>query len=229
MTVDVKICGIRTAQMLEVAVEAGATYVGLVMFPQSPRNVSLDSAAKLAIAVRGRAKTVVLLVDPDDEMLGLVANRIRPDFIQLHGNEPPERVRAVGNLTKLPVIKAIKVAGPDDLANLQKYENVSELLLFDAKAPSTTAHALPGGNGVSFDWNLLKAAQTNKPYMLSGGLDPSNVAAAIELTGAKTVDVSSGVETSPGVKDAALIKTFIQNARSANLDKAKNEEQANGR
>ena len=209
---DVKICGISTLETLEAAITHGAAMIGLVFFPKSPRNVSMAQAVMLANAARGRVRIVALTVDADDAQLKDIATRVRPDFIQAHGSETPERVAEMSSLTKLPVIKAIKVATTDDVATAKSYDGHAALILFDAKAPPNLEAALPGGNGLSFDWSLLKGQEG---YMLSGGLDRENLAEAITATGAKLVDVSSGVETSPGMKDKRLIAKFIEAAKSA--------------
>lgn len=211
MTVKVKICGVRTPVTLEAAAAAGADFVGLVFFAKSPRNLGLLEAASLAEAARGRIGTVVVMVDPDDALIDQVAETVRPDLLQLHGHETPERVAAIKARAKLPVIKAIPVAEAMDVADASAYVGIADQILFDAKAAADAT--LPGGNGVPFDWRILAAARA--PFGLSGGLNPDNIAEAVRLTGAYLVDVSSGVETAPGVKDEALIKCFIQAARAA--------------
>ena len=217
MTVKVKICGVRTPAILEAAVAAGADFVGLVFFAKSPRNLGLQEAAGLAQAARGRVGTVAVMVDPDDALIDQVAQRVRPDVLQLHGHESPERVAAIKARTKLPVIKAIPVATAADVADADAYAGVADQILFDAKAAPDAA--VPGGNGVPFDWRALVTALP--PFGLSGGLNPDNIAEAVRLTGAYLVDVSSGVETAVGVKDAALITRFIQGARGAARQQAK--------
>jgi phosphoribosylanthranilate isomerase len=211
VTVKVKICGVRTPATLEAAVAAGADFVGLVFFAKSPRNLGLQEAADLADAARGRIGTVAVLVDPDDALIDRVAGTVRPDLLQLHGHETPEHVASVKARTKLPVIKAISVAAVSDVAKARAYAGIADQLLFDAKA-SPDAN-LPGGNGISFDWRMLAGMRT--PFGLSGGLHPGNIAEAVRLTGASLVDVSSGVEKAPGVKDDILIARFIQGARGA--------------
>ena len=211
MTVKVKICGVRTPAILEAAAAAGADFVGLVFFAKSPRNLRLQEAAGLAEAARGRVATVAVMVDPDDGLIDQVAGTVRPDLLQLHGHESPERVAAIKARAKLPVIKAISVAAATDVADASAYAGIADQILFDAKA--TQDAALPGGNGVPFDWRVLATARP--PFGLSGGLNPENIGEAVRLTGAALVDVSSGVETEPGVKDEALIKHFIQAARAA--------------
>ena len=209
---QVKICGLSTLDTMEHAIKHGADMVGLVFFPPSPRHVSMAQAAMLANAARGRAKVVALIVDANDELIKDIARRVRPDFLQAHGSETPERVAEIASFTKTPVIKAIKVHDAADVATARAYEGQADMILFDAKAPASLEGALPGGNGLSFDWSLLAGQQD---YMLSGGLGPDNVDGAIRATGAAWVDVSSGVESSPGTKDKTLILKFIEAAKSA--------------
>jgi phosphoribosylanthranilate isomerase len=210
MTTRVKICGLSTAASMEAALHAGADFVGLVFFAKSPRNVTVEQAARLADMARGRADVVVLTVNADDERLRDIMDRVRPDYIQAHGAETPERVRAIKDMTGCQVIKAKAVATAADVEAALAYDGVVDLMLYDAKpAPG----ALPGGNGLSFDWTALVHAP--KPFMLAGGLTAGNVATAIATTGASIVDVSSGVETAPGVKDADMIASFIAAAKAA--------------
>jgi phosphoribosylanthranilate isomerase len=214
MSVQVKICGLSTAETMAVALDAGADFVGLVFYPKSPRNVSLAAAATLADQARGRAKIVVLTVDADDALLTAITDGVRPDFIQAHGAETPDRVAQITALTGRPVIKAIRVRDASDIASAAAFSGSASLILYDAKAPETLGNALPGGNGHAFDWGLLEGA--NRPaFMLAGGLTPQNVAEAIRVTSAPVVDVSSGVESAPGIKDAGLIRKFIEAAKSA--------------
>jgi phosphoribosylanthranilate isomerase len=209
----VKICGLSTPASLEAALGAGADLVGFVFFAKSPRHVSPDRARELAIRARGRAKIVALTVDADDSALGAIVTALLPDFLQLHGNETPERVAAIGRTFGLATIKAIGVATASDLAPAKEYQEAAAMMLFDAKAPRDAD--LPGGNGVPFDWRLLKGATGERAFLLSGGLDPDNVAEAIALSGAQGVDVSSGVERTSGVKDETRIAAFIARAREA--------------
>ncbi len=218
--VKVKICGLKTVEMLDAAIGTGADYVGLVHFAPSPRHVDLAEAARLAGHARGRTRTVLLLVDPDDGLLERVGREVAPDFIQLHGSETPARVRAATRLGACPAIKAIKVETAADAAEALAYREVADIILFDAKAPKALANTgavLPGGNGLAFDWRALAGVtpQLGAAWMLSGGLDPANVAEAIRLTGAPAVDVSSGVETAPGEKSADLIRRFLQAVKPA--------------
>ena len=217
MTVKVKICGVRTPAILDAAISAGADYVGLMIFAKSPRHLNTEDAAALAAAAQGRVKTVAVMVDPDDGLIDEVARQVRPDYLQLHGMEPPERVRAVKARSGLPVIKAVHVGEAADVARQDAYAMAADQILFDAKA--APGAVLPGGNGVAFDWGVLSGARA--PFALSGGLHPGNVADAVRETNPEMVDVSSGVETAPGVKDAALITEFIQAARAAARTQAK--------
>ena len=204
---QVKICGLRRPDHIAAAAEAGARYVGFVFFPKSPRAVSIDEAAELAAHVPVGVARVGLFVDPDDALLAETLARVPLDIIQLHGSESPERVAAVKALTGLPVMKSVGLSGPADLPALTDYGLVADMLLVDAKPPKGAE--LPGGNGLSFDWRLLVGRKWLRPWMLAGGLTAQNVAEAIRLTGAPAVDVSSGVEIEPGVKDEALIRAFV--------------------
>jgi phosphoribosylanthranilate isomerase len=216
MTVDVKICGLKNDSALDAALEAGADYIGLVFHEASPRNIDLEAARSLAMLARGRAKIVALLVDPDDDKLADVLAAVEPDLIQLHGSETPDRVAQVTSHFLRPVMKAIKVASPADAEAAAAYAGKAALILFDAKAPEERPGALPGGNGVAFDWQALEGVRGKFPYMLAGGLTPLNVAEAIRRTGAQAVDVSSGVESAPGEKDPELIRRFLRAAKTAN-------------
>lgn len=215
MTRQIKICGLSTPQAVATALNAGADMIGLVFYPPSPRNISIERGVELAQPARGKSAVVALTVDADDDLIKEIAQKLHPDFFQLHGSETPDRVGEIKAMTGIPVIKAIKVRTIDDMDTLADYESVADLVLFDAKAPADLENPLPGGNGVSFDWSLL--ADTNPPpkYMLSGGLDRSNVASAIAMTNAPMLDVSSGVESTPGEKSLAEIEKFIEAARAA--------------
>ena len=214
MTVEVKICGLKDAASVEAALDAGADFIGLVFYAPSPRCISPGDAAALADMARARAKIVALVVDPDDRLVREIAARVKPDFIQAHGSESPERVGEISQLAGVPVIKAIKVRSPEDVESARAYRDAAAMILFDARAPETLEGALPGGNGVAFDWTLLSADARPRRFMLSGGLDAGNVGRAIFLTGAPIVDVSSGVEDRPGVKNPALIGKFIEMAKA---------------
>lgn len=215
MSPRVKICGVSTVDVLEAAVSEGASDVGLVFFPRSPRNVSAEQAAALSAAAPADVTVVGLFVDPPDETLESVLSVARLDLLQLHGSESPERVAAIRRRTGKPAMKAIKVAGPDDIAAARRYDGIADRLLFDAKAPSTEGRYMPGGNALTFDWRMLAGLDWPCPWMLSGGLTPETVAEAIRTSGAPGVDVSSGVESAPGVKDTSLIAAFIRAAEGA--------------
>ncbi len=203
---------------MDAALEAGADMVGLVFFPASPRNVALAEASKLAARARGKAKIVALSVDADDQLIDAIEAGIGPDLHQPHGSETAARVTDLRARTKKPVMKAIPVASAADLAPLASYEAVADWILFDAKAPKDATR--PGGHGHTFDWSLLANVKRGKPVMLSGGINPANVAQAIEAVRPDAVDVSSGVESAPGVKDRDKILAFVRAARSAAMEKA---------
>jgi len=208
---EIKICGLSTPETLDAALGAGADWVGFVRFARSPRHVELEAARVLSRQAKGRAGRVVLLVDPDDAALAAAIEAIAPDLIQLHGRESPERVTEIRAATGLPVMKALGIAGAADLAAIPAYAAVADRLLLDAKAPPGAA--LPGGNGVRFDCSLLAGAALPAGLMPSGGLGPENVAEALARTGLRAVDVSSGVESAPGIKDPARIAAFVTAAR----------------
>jgi phosphoribosylanthranilate isomerase len=208
MGVQIKICGINSVEAADAAVSAGADFAGLVFYKKSPRNVAPAVGARLADQLRNRVKVVALFVDPGDDELHHAIGIVRPDFLQLHGCETPERAAAIRSRFGVPVVKAVPVADAGDLKNIRAYEDVADMLLFDAKG------ATPGGNGAAFDWQLLRGRSFTKPWFLAGGLNAGNVARAIQATGAQGVDVSSGVETAPGVKDARMIREFISEARA---------------
>jgi phosphoribosylanthranilate isomerase len=213
MSLVVKICGLSTPETVDAALSAGADWLGFVFFPKSPRHVRLEQAARLGRMVGGTAQRVALSVDASDDQLATIVEALQPDCLQLHGSESPDRVAAIRSRFGIPVMKAIGIGGSGDLARATDYLPVVDWLLFDAKPPRD-AH-LPGGNGRSFDWTLLAGLDLPKPHMLSGGLDSDNVATALAVTRAPGVDVSSGVERSPGAKDPALIHAFVAAARGA--------------
>jgi phosphoribosylanthranilate isomerase len=213
MAPTVKICGLATAATLEAALDAGADMVGLVFFAKSPRFVGLDHAHELAALARDRAKIVALTVDAEDDLLAAIVRVVGPDMLQLHGRETPQRVAAIKQAFALPAMKAIGVAEAADFARARDYEGVADWLLIDAKPPKDAA--LPGGNGRPFDWRLARGFAPKIPWLLSGGLDPDNVGEAIARSGARGVDVSSGVERAPGVKDEDKIAAFAAAARAA--------------
>jgi phosphoribosylanthranilate isomerase len=213
MSLIVKICGLSTEETLDAALAAGADMVGFNFFPKSPRFVSTADAAALAKRARDRAEVVALVVDMDDAAIGDVVEALQPDWLQMHGRESVERAAAIRTRFGIRTMKAVGVAGPDDLALARSYAGVAERLLLDAKPPKDATR--PGGNARTFDWSLAVGFAPGVPYLLSGGLTPMNVAEAISVTGAPGVDVSSGVETAPGKKDPALIRAFVANARAA--------------
>ncbi len=213
MTVRVKICGVTSVEAVEAAAEAGAAYIGLVFFAKSPRAVDADRARALALAAPPGLCKVGLFVDPGDQFLKETLDVAPLDMIQLHGGESPERVADIGRRAGLPVMKAVAIGGPQDLASLPRYEAVADQILCDAK-PAPGA-ASPGGAGVVFDWRLVAGRRWRRPWMLAGGLTPENVADAVRLTGAAQVDVSSGVESAPGVKSPEKMRAFVAAARTA--------------
>jgi phosphoribosylanthranilate isomerase len=216
MSVIVKICGLKESEPLEAALSGGADMVGFVFFEKSPRHVALEQARRLSAQARGQAEKVALVVDADDARIGAIVEALAPDWLQLHGSESPERTAHLRKVFGRPILKALGVSEKADLARAAAYEKIADRLLFDAKPPKDAA--LPGGNGLAFDWALLSdyaAASANRNWMLSGGLDPQNVAEAIRVTGAPGVDVSSGVERAPGEKSVEKILAFIAAARAA--------------
>ena len=210
-----KICGLSTPEAVSAAVAGGASHVGLMFFAKSPRNVRPEVAARLAEPLRGRSpvKVVAVMVDPADAEVAEIVRTLKPDLIQLHGKESPERTAAIRALTGLEVIKAIGVRDASDIAAALKYEDAADHLMFDAKAPEGADR--PGGHGSSFDWTLLDGISLKRPWFLAGGLDPWNVPEAVRLSRAPIVDVSSGVERGPGVKDPHLITAFLDAVRRA--------------
>ncbi len=208
-----KICGLTKPQDVDATAQAGAAYAGFVFFPKSPRHVAIDTARDLAVlAPIGLAK-VALVVNADDALLDEITGKVAIDILQLHGSESPQRVSEIRARYGLPVMKAVGVASAGDVQNLATYEQVCDQILVDAKAPKGAA--LPGGNGLAFDWKLIAGRRWARPWMLAGGLTPENVARAVELTGAAQVDVSSGVESAPGQKDVAKIAAFVSAATSS--------------
>ena len=206
--IAVKICGLRSRADISTAAEAGARYVGFVFFPKSPRALTPDEARPLAETVPPGVAKVALVVDMVDAALDATVGTLPIDIIQLHGSETPDRVVEIRRRYGLPVMKAVGLAGPADLDRIAEYEKVADQLLVDAKPPE--GGVLPGGNGIAFDWRLIAGRTWKKPWMLAGGLTPDTVAEAARLTGAQQVDVSSGVERAPGVKDPDLIRAFLK-------------------
>lgn len=213
MPLSIKICGLKTPEALDVALESGAEMVGFVFFPPSPRHLGLEAARMLGNRVQGRSAKVALTVDANDETLLDIIAALKPDMLQLHGSETPDRVVAVRARFGLPVIKALPIAERRDLSPIHIYAKVADWLIFDARAPKGATR--PGGLGKPFDWHLLSNVHPGVPFMLSGGLDAGNVGEALKLTHAPGVDVSSGVERAPGHKDPDKIRAFIHAARAA--------------
>jgi phosphoribosylanthranilate isomerase len=212
MSLIVKICGLSTRETLDVALDSGADMVGFVFFPPSPRHLALEVARDLGQAVKRRAVKVALTVDADDATLAGVVEALQPDLLQLHGRETPARLRDIKQKFGLPVMKALPVETSADLAALPDYRDVADRILFDARAPKEATR--PGGLGAVFDWHLLENLELQVPFMVSGGLHAGNVAEAVRVTRAGGVDVSSGVERAPGIKDPDMIRAFIRAARA---------------
>jgi phosphoribosylanthranilate isomerase len=212
MPLLIKICGLNTPQALDVALDAGADQVGFVFFAPSPRNLGYDAARALGERVKGRAGKVALTVDASDDMLADIVEALHPDMLQLHGTESPERVAAVRKRFGLPVMKALPIEDRASLAPIRLYDKVADKIIFDARAPREATR--PGGLGKPFDWHLLEGVDPGIPFLLSGGLDVSNVADALAITRAPGVDVSSGVERAPGEKDPDKIRVFVRAARA---------------
>ncbi len=204
---EIKICGLSTAEAVKAALDGGASHIGFIFFAKSPRHVEPEAVAKLRQMVAGKAKSVAVTVNADNAMLDDIVARVKPDMLQLHGSESPQRVAEIKARYGLAIIKAFAIRDAADLAKTIAYEEVADHYLLDAKPPAGSD--LPGGNGVSFDWSLLREFKSGKPVMLSGGLDRTNIADAIAIAGPDGIDISSGVETSPGVKDTALIIAFL--------------------
>ncbi len=213
MPVTAKICGLNDASAVTAAVAGGASHIGLVFYPPSPRRVTPRQAAALSAQVPGEVCKVGLFVDPDSDTLAATFAEVGLDLVQLHGDESPERVAAIRERFDVPVMKAIRVSCEADVAGAQAYAGVADRLLFDARAPATRLDALPGGNALAFDWRLLAGRRWPVPWMLSGGLDADNVAEAVEISGAHAVDVSSGVEDRRGHKSLARIAAFLAAVR----------------
>ena len=214
MKLETKICGINSTAALDAAVRHGARYVGFVFYPPSPRALTAGQATALAARVPPEVLKVGLFVDPDDALLAQVLGELPLDLLQLHGAETPRRIAQIRGRFERPIMKAVKVAGPEDLAEVEGLEGVVDRILFDAKAPKHMAGALPGGNAISFDWRILEGRRWGRPWMLSGGLDAGNLAEAVGITGATAVDVSSGVEDRPGLKNPDKIADFLERAKT---------------
>ena len=213
MALDIKICGLKTAEAVDAALDGGASHLGFNFFSKSPRYIAPEEAGDLRLAARGRAEAVAIIVDADNALLDEIVMAMAPDMLQLHGRETPERVAAVRERYSLPVMKALAISEAADLDKAKLYADVADRLLFDAKPPKGSE--LPGGNGVAFDWQLLAALDADIDYMLSGGLNAANIGDALRLANPPGIDISSGVESAPGVKDAGLIESFFRAVRDA--------------
>ncbi len=218
MALDIKICGLKTPEAVAAVLAGGASHIGFIFFAKSPRHLAPQEAAQLRQAAKGHAKAVAVTVDADDTALDEIVAAMAPEMLQLHGKETPERVTAVKQRYGLPVIKAFAVREAADLAAIEPYRGLADRFLFDAKPP--VGSELPGGNGVSFDWRLLAGLDAELDYMLSGGLNAANVGDAIRLANPPAIDISSGVESAPGVKDVALIENFFRAVRAATDSRA---------
>jgi phosphoribosylanthranilate isomerase len=213
MGLDIKICGLKTAEAVAAALDGGASHIGFIFFPKSPRYVDPGEAGRLRQAAKGRAIAVAVTVDPDDVTLDAIVAAMQPDMLQLHGNESVNRVAEIKARYGLPVMKALALRERGDLEQIKPYIGVADCFLFDAKPPKGSE--LPGGNGVSFDWQVLSELDASIDYMLSGGLNASNIGDALRATNAQGIDISSGVESAPGVKDVGLIRDFFRAVRAA--------------
>lgn len=213
MSIKVKICGLTRLDDALAAAQAGADFAGLVFHPGSQRYIRSEAAHAIAERLRGRVRIVALFVDANDQMIAHGVDAAKPDFLQLHGSEPPARVAEIRARFGVPIMKAIAISDACDFDTLPEYEAAADMLLFEGK-PAT---GRPGGRGCTFDWQLLRERKIGKPWLLAGGLNVQNVARAVATAGARGVDVSSGVETSPGVKDAPMIRDFVAAARAANV------------
>ena len=215
---DIKICGLKTPEAVAAALDGGASHLGFIFFPKSPRNIEPALAAQLARPARGRAKIVAVTVDATDSTLDRLVDALKPDLLQLHGGETPARVAEIKSRHGLPAMKALPIRTAADFASHIAYRGIADRLLFDAKPPKGAE--LPGGNGLTFDWRLLAALDDDVDYMLSGGLNADNVGAALAASRARGIDVSSGVESAPGVKEASRIARFFDVVRAARQDAA---------
>lgn len=213
MKLDIKICGLKTQEAVLRAVDRGASHIGFIFFEKSPRNIEPDLAAQLADLVRGRAKVVAVTVNAEDDDLDEIVHVLKPDILQLHGGETPQQLLRTKAMYGLPIMKAFAIRDAQDFDRIDPYIGIADRFLFDAKAPAGSE--LPGGNGMSFDWTLLRSLDASINYMLSGGLNKDNIAEALRETGARGIDISSGVESAPGIKDLSLIDAFFDAVRDA--------------
>jgi phosphoribosylanthranilate isomerase len=213
MSLDIKICGLKTDEAVAAALDGGASHIGFIFFPKSPRNIDPVEAGRLRQAAKGRAKAVAVTVDADDVTLDGIVAAMQPDMLQLHGDESVARVAEIKARYGLPVMKVFALRERGDLDRITPYIGMADRFLFDAKPPKGSE--LPGGNGVSFDWKVLSALDASIDYMLSGGLNAGNIAEALQATNAQGIDISSGVESAPGVKDVSLIRDFFRTVGAA--------------
>ncbi|TGT83988.1 MULTISPECIES: phosphoribosylanthranilate isomerase [unclassified Mesorhizobium] len=218
MALDIKICGLKTDQAMAAALAGGASHVGFIFFAKSPRYVEPAEAGRLRQAARGKAVAVAVTVDANDAFLDEIVEKMQPDILQLHGSETPERVAELKALHGLPVMKALPLGDAADLERIKPFVGIADRFLFDAKPPKGSE--LPGGNGVAFDWRILAGLDARIDYMLSGGLNAANIGDALRLANPPGIDISSGVESAPGVKDPALIEQFFRAVRAARDDRA---------
>ena len=209
----VKICGLKTPEAINAAIDNGAHYIGFIFFSKSPRNLSIEEAKQLRQYIKKPVKLVAVTVDADDDLISNIVAHVKPDILQLHGHESPERVKQLAKTFGLPVIKAFSIREQSDFDQVSAYRGIADMFLFDAKAPKGSQ--LPGGNGVSFDWSLLKSLDEDSQTVLSGGLNAQNVEEAIRIAAPDILDVSSGVESAPGVKDTKLIEGFFDSVKKA--------------
>lgn len=207
MKPEIKICGVKTPDAIKAAIDNGAQYIGFIFFEKSPRHLEIAEAQKLRPFVKKPVRLVAVTVDADDDTIATIVQKVRPDILQLHGHETPERVRKLRATYKIPVIKAFAIRTQSDVEQVSPYRGVADMLLFDAKAPKDSL--LPGGNGVAFNWSLLKLLDEDSQTVLSGGLNAQNVGEAIKIASPDILDVSSGVESAPGIKDVKLIEGFF--------------------
>jgi phosphoribosylanthranilate isomerase len=214
MALDIKICGLKTDAAVAAALSGGASHVGFIFFPKSPRNIDAAEAGRLRRAARGKARAVAVTVNATDEALDEIVAKMQPDMLQFHGSETPARVAEVKARYKLPAIKALAISEAADLERIAPFVGIADRFLFDAKPPKDAT--LPGGNGVAFDWRILAGLDAAIDYMLSGGLNAANIGEALRLANPRGIDISSGVESAPGVKDEALIEQFFRAVAAAN-------------
>ncbi|EKF41697.1 phosphoribosylanthranilate isomerase [Nitratireductor indicus] len=213
MTLDIKICGLKTPEAVDAALAGGASHIGFIFFEKSPRNIGAEAAAELRKRALGKAQAVAVSVDATDDVLDAIVETMKPDMLQLHGKESPERVRAVKARYGLSVMKAFSIRDAADIAGIEPYRGVADRFLFDAKPPKGSE--LPGGNGIAFDWRLLSGLDDKVDYMLSGGLNAANIGAALSAVSPRGIDISSGVESAPGEKNPDLIREFFSAVRAA--------------